>query len=311
VRIDCPKVHESAFARIRGGRVAYAPIGIPLLYDVVLRNGAIVPGPLVAEQDANGKTQIIAAKAEGTPKSRFLEEAHQAELRATRMESIWNLVWWRRIVYFITLFSSFYLVAFPWLTNVLSTRNSISEPTTLLARYMELLITVTRYAVPNWVGETWLGTFGQEPLLFLIGVTCVTVTVLIGSSLEETIRSRAGAIWQANWRTVPKWVENPKSTWLFKLRSNPTVIKAYRHFAWRVLPTIFLAVRSEVRGRLNAIAGGYLALAVAISYPRIRDPHPRHAMSMAASFRLMCSQKAHRRTRFCEFSSDTMAKSHA
>ena len=44
------------------------------------------------------------------------------------------------------------------------------------------------------------------------------------------------------WRTVPKWAVDPKSTWLYKLRSNPTVIKAYRYFAWRVLPTIFLVV---------------------------------------------------------------------
>ena len=37
VTIDRPKVHESAFARIYRGQVAYAPIGIPLVYDLVLR----------------------------------------------------------------------------------------------------------------------------------------------------------------------------------------------------------------------------------------------------------------------------------
>jgi hypothetical protein len=242
VRIDRPKMHESAFARIRGGRVAYAPIGIPLIYDLVLRDGAIVPGPFTAEQDANGNTRIVAAKTEGTPKSRYLEEADQAQLRATRMEAVWNLVWWRRIVYFLTLFSSLYLVTLPWLANVLSTGKSLPEPTALLAEYIEPLVTVTRYLVPDWVGKTWLGTFLQEPLLSLIGVVCVAVTMLVGLSLEETIRSRAGEIWHARWRTVPRWVENPQSTRLYKLRSNPTVIKAYRQFAWRVLPTIFLVV---------------------------------------------------------------------
>jgi hypothetical protein len=33
-----------------------------------------------------------------------------------------------------------------------------------------------------------------------------------------------------------------KSTWLYKLRSNPKVIKTYRYFAWRVLPTILFAL---------------------------------------------------------------------
>lgn len=96
--------------------------------------------------------------------------------------------------------------------------------------------------MPDWVEKTWLDKFGEEPVLFTIGVVCVAVTMLIGLWLEETIRSRAGEIWRASWRTVPKWAADPKSTWLYKLRSNPNVIKAYRYFAWRVLPTIVLAV---------------------------------------------------------------------
>jgi Uncharacterized alpha/beta hydrolase domain (DUF2235) len=240
VKIDRPKIHESAFERIRGGRVAYGPIGIPFLYDVVLQDGRIVPGPVTREQDATGRT--IAAKIDGTPKSRYLEETDQAQLRATRMEAVWNVVWWRRIVYFLTLFSSLYLIALPGLTKVLSTRASLPSLTATLEQYLKPILTTTGYLVPNWVGNVWLVRFGDEPLLFLIGVVSVAVTLLIGSSLEETIRSRAGEIWHASWRTVPKWAVDPKSTWLYKLRSNPTVIQAYRYFAWRVLPTICLAV---------------------------------------------------------------------
>jgi len=55
----------------------------------------------------------------------------------------------------------------------------------------------------------WLGTFGDEPVLFLIGLICVAATMLIGLSLEETIRSRAGEIWHASWHTVPKWAVDP------------------------------------------------------------------------------------------------------
>jgi hypothetical protein len=66
--------------------------------------------------------------------------------------------------------------------------------------------------------------------------------MLIGLRLEEKIRSRAGEIWLTSWRAVPKWAVDPKSTWVYKLRSNPNVIKACRYFAWRVLPTIFLVV---------------------------------------------------------------------
>jgi hypothetical protein len=245
VRIDRPKVHESAFARIRHGLVAYSPIGIPLVYDLVLRDGTIIPGPCEAVNDANAETKIVSTKTHGKPKSRYLEDGDRAQLRATGMEAAWNIVWWRRIVYFLTLFSSLYLVALPWLDKLpgltnLSTKKSLPDLTAWLAQYLMPILTATEYLVPNWVGKTWLGKFGEEPVLFLIGLVCVAVTMLIGLSLEETIRSRAGEIWQA--RTAPKWAVDPKSTWVYKLRSNPKVIKAYRYFAWRVLPTIFLVV---------------------------------------------------------------------
>jgi Uncharacterized alpha/beta hydrolase domain (DUF2235) len=238
VTIDRPKVHVSAFARIFRGQVAYGPIGIPLVYDLVLRDGTIVLGPCEAVKV--GRTNIVARKSDPEPTSGYSEDGDRAQLRATRMEAVWNIVWWRRIVYFLTLFSSLYLVILPWLANALSTKESLPDLTAWLARHLEPILTVTRYLVPDWVGKTWLGPFGEEPVLFLSGLVCVAVTMLIGLSLEETIRSRAGEIWHASWGTVPKWAVDPKSTWLYKLRSNPSVIKAYRYFAWRVLPTIFL-----------------------------------------------------------------------
>jgi hypothetical protein len=106
-------------------------------------------------------------------------------------------------------------------------------------------LTVTAYLVPDF-GKTWLDKFGKEPVLFLIGLVCVAVTMLIGSKLEEAIRSRARGIWHASWPTVPKWAVDPKSTWVYKLRSNPKVIKAYRYFAWRVLPMISLLVCASI-----------------------------------------------------------------
>jgi hypothetical protein len=160
------------------------------------------------------------------------------------MEAVWNVVWWRRIVFYLTLFSSLYLVALPWLPNAVSTKQSLPVATDLLARYFKPALAVVKYVVPNWVGETWLTTFGEEPVLFLFGFLCVAVTMLIGSWLEEVIRARAADIWHAKvaWGSsaVPKWAADPKSTRLYKLRSSPIVIRCYRIFAWRVLPTLVL-----------------------------------------------------------------------
>ncbi|WP_316199369.1 DUF2235 domain-containing protein [Bradyrhizobium sp. SZCCHNS2002] len=239
VTIDRPKIHESVFQRIGGGRVAYGPIGIPPVYELVSRE----VGPRTGKSEPGAKG--VGAQPDGKPERDHLEDSEQATVRATRMEAVWNVVWWRRIVFFLTLFSSLYLVAFPLFPDAMSTRESFHAVTEVLARYLGPALTVASYVMPNWVAKTWLTKFGQEPLLFLFGSLCVAVTMLIGSWLEEIIQARAEDIWHAKvaWPSgvVPKWAADPKSTRLYKLRSNPTVIRCYRIVAWRVLPTLTLA----------------------------------------------------------------------
>jgi hypothetical protein len=93
VTIDEPKIHESVFERIRNGAHAYAPIVLPRDYAVV--NSA---GQILDLDDPNNPSGTRA----------------QANARADIQEHVWNLVWWRRIVYFLTLVASFYLAAFPF-----------------------------------------------------------------------------------------------------------------------------------------------------------------------------------------------------
>src|SRR5262249_58122216 len=93
------------------------------------------------EKDANGETRIVAAKPRGKPTSQYLEDGDRAQLRATRMEAVWDIVRWRRIVYFLTLFSSLYLVALPWLAN-LSTQKSLPHLTAWLAEQPKPILTL-------------------------------------------------------------------------------------------------------------------------------------------------------------------------
>jgi uncharacterized protein (DUF2235 family) len=248
VAIDLPKVHESAFARICGERVAYAPIGVPLAYEMVLRDGTVVPGPWTIEKDEKGHAKtdaggdpiVVRTIQMAAAKSRFSEDSDRAQRRAERMEAVWDIVWWRRIVYFLTLTSSLFLILLPMIVDVWSTKTALPHLTDEVGAVLRPILKVAAYLVPNWVGETWLDEFGKEPVLFLIGVLCLAITMLTGLWQEETIRSRAGEIWHDRWKQIPKWAENPKSTWIYKLRSNKKVIKLYRFFAWRVLPTVVL-----------------------------------------------------------------------
>lgn len=237
VTIRRPKVHESAFARIEGERVDYAPITIPPVYDLVMRDGTIVPW----EQNVPGGASV----------NHFRETPEQAQVRGTIMESTWNVAWGRRIIYFATLIATLFLAALPWTGPTLSTQAKWPEVTQLLGEYLRPPLKMVSYLVPNWVTETWLTAFGKEPVLFLLSTLAVGLTMMIGLRQEAIIHSRANEIWCGRWAGP-----DPRNTLIYKLRTNPTLVRAYRHFAWEILPILFI------------FACAIVLLAVALTHPQ-------------------------------------------
>ena len=90
VKIERPLIHQSVFARMLPNATAYAPIGLPQIYAVIAKDGTIV------SKDAAG-----------------FETEQEARARYKRQQLAWDLVWWRRIVYFLTVIASLHLVVFP------------------------------------------------------------------------------------------------------------------------------------------------------------------------------------------------------
>lgn len=86
-----PKIHESVFARIQVGAHLYAPINLPDKYAVV-------------------RTDDLSIQPLGKGTS---ETSDSAVKRLAAQESVWNVVWRRRAIYFLTVFASLYTVAYP------------------------------------------------------------------------------------------------------------------------------------------------------------------------------------------------------
>jgi uncharacterized protein (DUF2235 family) len=178
----------------------------------------------------------------------------RVEQRATRMEVAWNLVWWRRVVYYLTLVSSLFLLAMPWLvgkwtvgsrTFTLSTKGYLPELTAWLTEFIAPILKAASYVVPAWVSNTWFVTFGKEPVLFLAGLLGVIATMAAGWWLDKTIHSRASDIWhdkaQAS-QDRQKLAEAATSTLLFKLRADPRTKTIYRWYRALIVQVIVLLV---------------------------------------------------------------------
>lgn len=200
VTIDVPKVHESAIDRAVNGAHAYAPIGLPARYAVVMRSGEIL---------------------EGTRNP--FETPEQAQTRASVQERVWDLVWWRRVVYFATVFgASAYLVLFPLLNQTdraheFSTRlRFVSETVRLLGAFLP--------ASAGW----WLDAFAANPGRFLVGVAALIACIKAGVMLGGSSNGAMHAIWQKILRQGSTPTGEAPGGFVYRLRTHPI----YRAVHW-------------------------------------------------------------------------------
>ena len=107
---------------------AYAPIGLPQTYAVIAKDGTVVA------QDAAG-----------------FETEQEARARYKRQQLAWDLVWWRRIVYFLTVIASLHLVIFP-----LVYRTYMPEEYTTSFRVVSEAVRIVGTFLPGFVTTWWL-----------------------------------------------------------------------------------------------------------------------------------------------------------
>jgi uncharacterized protein (DUF2235 family) len=207
VTIAVPKIHESALDRAVNGAHGYAPIGFPASYAVVMRSGEILEG-----------------------KRNSFETPDQARQRASVQEAVWDLVWWRRVVYFATLGASFYLVLFPLLHQV-RRADEFSTP----LRFVSDAVRLLGAFLPAFAGW-WLDAFAANPARFLGGLAILVLLMATGVALGRRINGAMHVIW----RTILQQHSTPAgaapSGFVYRLRTNPIYRAAHWGFKRHVAP---------------------------------------------------------------------------
>ena len=178
IDINRVKIHKSVITRAKSGAHEYAPIGIPRNYLLVSDNG-IEP-------------------------QQTLETLQEASNRSVSQEAVWNIVWQRRIVYFLTVFSTIYLVAYPFI-RAQPPSAEFSTRLTMVAAAIRLL----GNALPG-VASTWIDAYARDPshLLFVGGI--VAMLIYLGSRLGTDIRSSMQVVWRQN-KAIDQSAEYKKS----------------------------------------------------------------------------------------------------
>jgi hypothetical protein len=208
VLIRVPKIHESVFNRIRSNAHPAAPLGIPGNYEVVTDTAQIIP---VAENP--------------------YESAPARRARENVQESVWNTVWVRRVIYFLTVLSSVTLVIFPLLKSRPAS-DEFSSP----VRWLSDLIRLAGSFVPS-IADPWLNGYARSPITFAVLLGVVITLTVTGVRLAARIKSDMGAIWQKSVVAGQAVAGNPHN-WIYRLRTSGPYLAAKKRWKFQVGPAL-------------------------------------------------------------------------
>jgi uncharacterized protein (DUF2235 family) len=169
VEIKRPKIHESVLKRIKQGAHVYAPIGLPADYDLVTDDGSIL-------------------SLDNNP---FETKAH-AQGRSKAQETVWNIVWAKRVVYFASVGASLYLAAYP-LVHALPAADELETS----IRPISDLIRLVGEFIPG-AFSVWINNYARDPLHFLESAAVIALLLALSSSLGARITDNMRLMWKSD-----------------------------------------------------------------------------------------------------------------
>ncbi|MCL4849077.1 MAG: DUF2235 domain-containing protein [Acidobacteria bacterium] len=167
VTVPVIKVHESAIDRVRAGTSGYAPIVLPDEPFAVVKANRRIEAPAWAEAEAADDLEVVRREAQ---------------------EDAWDLVWWRRLVYFAAVAVSAILLVRPLAVGV----RDEHLPRGSLA--LSGLVSWLHDWLPGVVSP-WTAYYVVHPLELLWGIVGLIVLITIGTRLHGAIADRMREAW--------------------------------------------------------------------------------------------------------------------
>jgi uncharacterized protein (DUF2235 family) len=202
-------IHRSVVERIAVGNDNYAPIVLPETFEV----DALQPAT-----DARVRAAIA-----------NVEDPKIAGPRVQVQENHWDLVWVRRVGYFLVVAVSLLLVIAPLRKN----RPLIPNPANFWLNWVEGTFTWIGGFVPGFLSP-WYVALTQhwaETLVILLVLFAMS-QVMVG--LEATLRDRMRVLWWDSVDGIP--TEAPEPTGLRKFRSGYRYQRTLQRWKWDVMP---------------------------------------------------------------------------
>jgi uncharacterized protein (DUF2235 family) len=179
-----PKIHETVFGKIKIGAHPYAPIGLPGNYEVVTTGNVSVAYNLPPDVTAAPMTIV--------PNTKLVAEGDGSASRHADQEDIWDMVWRKRGIYFLTVFATVYLLAYPLFRNTYA----YEEARTRLHVVSDTLRVIG--SLTPAFAKRWIDAYAHEPAWFVLILLLVILLTGLGSSLSGSIKNNMRPLWVAS-----------------------------------------------------------------------------------------------------------------
>jgi hypothetical protein len=111
--------------------------------------------------------------------------------RSSVQDDVWNWIWLRRVVYFLTMFATLFVVAIPYFV--------IYAPGFGLGSvdgFVNPIVNAAASFLPAAL-EPWFVAFRNAPGFVLIGAIAIGVFLFLGTNLQQTVRDVARVAWHS------------------------------------------------------------------------------------------------------------------
>lgn len=177
VNIAIPKIHESVFDRISVDAHLYAPVALPPAYEILTYDERIV-----SPDDLTVRPNQPKYESSGAALHRERTQEHE----------VGSSIWRRRIIYFLTVIASIYLLTYP----LTSTAPAAAEFTTPL-RPLSDVIRMIGWVLPG-AAARWTNAYAREPLWFLLCAGLVGLLLWLSASLKDRITDQMRLAWRVS-----------------------------------------------------------------------------------------------------------------
>lgn len=189
-----PLVHHSTITRMTYGNDGYAPKSLPFKIDILLPNDERVG---FNKQEVDNKLKTVPdteTRRVLTDLKALIATTSAADKRGFLFALVIDTIWWRRLVYFVTLGLALFILAFPVAYTLVDWGDKTAKINQIPGGTIHWLLTFFKGFIPSYASP-WIDAVSAAPQVAVNVVLGFFVSLVISKFLALRIKDRARAAW--------------------------------------------------------------------------------------------------------------------